>query len=133
MLTPHHYSLGELITRLREEPDPSRRLSMGFRNPHSYRGFYEQLAFEVAENVTVGEMLTIAEPALGATYQGWKGGDYTMRDYTDVAGTQSRHQRARYAGRDAACADARQPRRGGLTRGRQDGLSGLRLVHLGHP
>jgi hypothetical protein len=73
-----------LIDRLRQEPDPLRQVRIGFRHPHSYRGYYMDLAFERAENVTVGEMLAAAESALDATFQGWKGGDYTMSGYTDT-------------------------------------------------
>lgn len=81
MTAPDHLTLGELIDRLKAE-DPGKRIKVGFRNPHSYRGYYEQLAFEIARNVTVGEMLAAAESALGAVYQGWKGGDYDMDAYS---------------------------------------------------
>jgi hypothetical protein len=84
MPNPAHLFLGELIARLREEPDQSRRVKLGFRHPHSYRGDYMELAFELAEDVTVGEMLAAAESALGSTYQGWKGGDYVMDERTFV-------------------------------------------------
>ena len=56
---------------------------VGFSNPHSYRGYYDQLAFEPADNVSVGSMLEAAQEALGSTYTGWKGGEYTMTGYTD--------------------------------------------------
>lgn len=79
-----HLNLGELIARLREEPDLSRRVKVGFRHPHSYRGFYADLAFEMAADVTVGDMLAAAQSALGVTYQGYKGGDYRMAEYTDT-------------------------------------------------
>jgi len=79
---PGHLSLGELIERLKAE-DPTRRIPLGFRNPCSYRGYYEQLAFVAARNVTIGDMLAAAESALGATFQGWKGGDCEMREYTE--------------------------------------------------
>jgi hypothetical protein len=75
-------TLGELITMLEQE-DPKRVVKHGFDNPHSYRGYYHDLAFEPAFNVPVGEMLAAARSALGATYEGYKGGDYTMSDYTD--------------------------------------------------
>lgn len=75
-------SLGELIEAL-EAVDPKLVCRKGFRNPHSYRGYYEQLAFEPAANVPVGEMLACARSAVNATYQGWKGGDYTMMMHTD--------------------------------------------------
>jgi len=55
----------------------------GFENPHSYRGFYDQLAFEPLDNVEIGAMLTAARAALGSTYTGWKGGEYTMNAYTE--------------------------------------------------
>lgn len=76
-------TLGELIETLAAE-DPARVLPLGFNNPHSYRGYYTDLAFETASNISVGDMLTAARSALGATYQGHKGGDFTMNEYTDV-------------------------------------------------
>lgn len=77
-----HLGLGALIARLERE-DPARVLPIGFADPHSYRGYYEQLAFEPRRNITIGEMLTEARFALGATFGGWKGGEYTMGEYTD--------------------------------------------------
>lgn len=76
-------TLDELITALEAE-DPDRLLPLGFSNPHSWRGVYMDLAFEPTANVTVGQMLADARSAKGATYQGWKGGDYTMDGWTDV-------------------------------------------------
>jgi hypothetical protein len=75
-------TLEELITAL-EAADPALVLPDGFDNPHSYRGYYDDLAFEPATDITVADMLAAARPALGTTYQGWKGGDFTMRGYTD--------------------------------------------------
>jgi hypothetical protein len=57
----------------------------GICNPHSWRGVYAELAFELTEGpTTVGEMLKAAESALGATYEGWKGGEFEMHGHTDV-------------------------------------------------
>ncbi len=75
-------TLDELIAALETE-DPDRMLPLGFTNPHSYRGYYEQLAFEPAANASIGSMLQAARSALGATFEGWKGGDYTMGRFTD--------------------------------------------------
>jgi len=75
--------LGELIKFL-EARDPKRVVPLGFAEPHSYRGFYNDLAFEPAKDVTVGSMLACARDALGRTFQGYKGGDYKMGEYTDV-------------------------------------------------
>ena len=70
-------TLNRLIELLKQA-DPQHTCKKGFRNPHSYRGYYERLAFEPANDVPVHEMLTYAEEALGSTYVGYKGGDYLM-------------------------------------------------------
>jgi hypothetical protein len=75
-------TLGDLIKAL-EAANPDLTVPSGFGNPHSYRGYYDELAFEPRDNVTVRQMLDDARSALGATYQGWKGGDYTMSEYTE--------------------------------------------------
>lgn len=75
-------TLGELIAAL-GAADPTRTVRHGFTHPHSYRGYYNELAFEPAANVTVADMLADARSALGATYEGWKGGDFTMHEHTD--------------------------------------------------
>lgn len=77
-----YISLGGIIERLERE-DPTRVLPVGFAEPHSYRGYYHELAFEPRRDITIGEMLDAARTALGATYQGYKGGDYTMNEHTD--------------------------------------------------
>jgi hypothetical protein len=75
-------TLGELIRTLKKV-DPNHNVPSGFHRPHSYRGYYEQLAFEPKENCSVKEMLEAAESAVGNTFTGWKGGDYTMDENTD--------------------------------------------------
>lgn len=67
-----------------EQCDPTQLAPIGFANPHSYRGYYGRLAFEPTRNVTVAEMLASARKAIGATYRGYKGGEYTMGKYTEV-------------------------------------------------
>jgi hypothetical protein len=76
-------TLGELIAVLKAE-DQALVVPRGFAHPHSYRGYYFQLAFEPSENVTVGSMLADAENAVGAVFTGWKGGNYTMSEHTKV-------------------------------------------------
>lgn len=80
---PEHLCLEDVIGWL-ENVHPAKVLPVGFRNPHSYRGDYIDLAFEVARDVRVADMLADARSALGTTYQGWKGGDYRMTAYTQV-------------------------------------------------
>jgi hypothetical protein len=73
--------LKQLIETL-EKHDPAKRVPLGFGRPHSYRGYYSDLAFEPVENTTVGGMLTAARSAMGATYTGYKGGEYQMDEWT---------------------------------------------------
>jgi hypothetical protein len=54
-----------------------------FDEPMSHRGNYCDLAFDPIEQSTAGEMLKHATAALGATFTGYKGGDYTMTEWTD--------------------------------------------------
>ena len=57
-------TLGELIERLEHE-SPAKVIAHGFGTPTSYRGFYEDVAFIPAENVSVEVMLKMAESAIG--------------------------------------------------------------------
>jgi hypothetical protein len=51
----------------------------------SYRGYYDQLALTPGKTVcTVRLLLAFAEEADCGTFQGWKGGDYTMDRETSV-------------------------------------------------
>jgi hypothetical protein len=70
-------TLGELIAYLEKFPADA-RFVVGFGTPHSYRGYYNELAFERQNDVAVRDMLADARGAVGATYQGYKGGRYTM-------------------------------------------------------
>lgn len=83
MKYPHQYTLGQLIARLKKA-DPDHVCPLGFHHPHSYRGSYQDCAFEPADNVSVGDMLQSAEEALGATFSGYKSGAYTMHADTLV-------------------------------------------------
>lgn len=74
--------LKDLIEYLKNQPQETLVLN-GFEGPHSYRGSYCELAFKPAKNVTVASMLACAKEALGATYTGYKGGEFTMCEYTN--------------------------------------------------
>ena len=75
--------LEDLIEILQRFP-AERKVSCGFGNPHSWRGSYDELAFEPVNDTTVGEMLGAAKSAIGQTYTGWKGGDFKMGLETSV-------------------------------------------------
>lgn len=55
----------------------------GFHRPHSHRADYSDLAFEPAQDISVADMLAAAKSADGATFEGWKGGDYEMDGDSD--------------------------------------------------
>ncbi len=78
----YHLTLGNLIEVLKGADG---RLLVEFDtggapdNPHSYRGYYEDLAFGAAKSrVTAAEFLAMCENALGKEYQGYKGGEFVM-------------------------------------------------------
>lgn len=76
-------TLGALIQAL-ERADLDYVPQIGFTYAHSYRGHYEQLAFEPTSGVSVAHMLDIARGALGCTFEGYKGGEYKMYEHTEV-------------------------------------------------
>lgn len=78
------YDLGDLIDRLEGEEDKSTTLRIGFHHPHSFRGSYYDLAFEIRYNMTIQQILDEAKSAVESTYQNIKGGKYTMHLYTNV-------------------------------------------------
>lgn len=75
--------LKHVIEMLEKYPS-DRKVANGFGNPHSWRGSYDELAFEPVTDTTVGRMLADAKSAIGEVYQGWKGGDYLMGLETSV-------------------------------------------------
>lgn len=74
-------TLGEIIKELESLPSDL-ILPVGLSNPHSYRGYYDHLAFEPVENVTVEKCLRIAKGCVGKTFIGYKGGEFKMSVYT---------------------------------------------------
>jgi len=90
-------TLGEVILLLRAAP-PTDIVKLDFtdQNPHSlgsYRGYYEDLSLEYgtlygeeagSSPITVKQLLEMFEQAVGKTYQGYKGGDFTMHTKTLV-------------------------------------------------
>lgn len=73
--------LGELIAYL-ETKAPDVTVPNGFGEPMSYRGDYANVAFKPASDVKIGDMLQHAKSALGKTFEGYKGGDFTMHKHS---------------------------------------------------
>lgn len=77
----HYLDLDGVIARL-DRDDPDRVVPLGFANPHSFRGYYDELAFTPVRDITVGDMLIAARSALGSSFEGYKGGTYFMHGST---------------------------------------------------
>ncbi|MFZ4266535.1 hypothetical protein [Streptomyces arboris] len=75
-------TLDDLLTAL-GHADQALILPNGFNNPHSYRGYYDELAFEPAENISVADMAAAGWAAMDETFEGYKGGQYTMTGDTN--------------------------------------------------
>lgn len=76
-------TLGKLIEWL-EQQNPDLIVPDGFSSPHSDRGDYSELAFSPEPQSRIGDMLAHAKSALGATFEGWKGGGFTMHEHVSV-------------------------------------------------
>lgn len=87
----YHVTLGEIIDTLKEisgRGEGYRVVTvewdgriMGIINPHSYRGYYSDLAFEPVDHpTTVDEVLEAADRVLDTELDGWKGGDFLMHE-----------------------------------------------------
>lgn len=87
------YTLGDFIKKLKTlEQDKPIEFGFGGAVPtefDSYRGYYAEIAlgYEGAYGtsaVLVSELLEKAEACIGETFQGWKGGDFTMNEDTNL-------------------------------------------------
>ena len=76
-------TLGKFIEELERLPKEKKIINITY--PHSYRGYYSDLAFELDEGEnTVKEVLTMVKCCLGETYTGYKGGDFYMDEHTPL-------------------------------------------------
>jgi hypothetical protein len=86
----YHLTLGELISVL-EASGPGALVQFDFDHslspcfPHSYRGYYSDLAFEVGSGaMTAFYFLGICQGVLGETLRGYKGGEFLMSKDTPL-------------------------------------------------
>lgn len=77
-------TLGKLIDEL-FVMDPTKEVH-AIKEPHSYRGYYVDLAFETESGETMPAIkaLEIAKSCMGEVFEGYKGGDYQMGRNTPV-------------------------------------------------
>ena len=77
----YHLTLGQLIKKL-ESADAAAKVvfddGTSPSEPHSYRGYYSDLAFERGGETTVAPFLDCLRKILGSTLEGYKGGDFLM-------------------------------------------------------
>jgi hypothetical protein len=77
-------TLGEIIVLLKNlEP---KTVITGLGDLHSYRGYYVDLAFDTntSYDKSAEQLLKECKAAVGATYTGWKGGEFTMSKITPL-------------------------------------------------
>lgn len=71
----YHITLGGLIDVLEKNKD----CKISINEPHSYRGYYSDLAFQKCDLYPVSELLSeIYNNVLDKDFEGYKGGEYTM-------------------------------------------------------
>lgn len=64
--------------------DPDTVLPIGLTDPHSYRGYYHELAVELSGPTRAGDIAAMLKDCIGRTFEGYKGGDFTMHTHSDV-------------------------------------------------
>ncbi|GAA0586439.1 hypothetical protein ACFQH5_20415 [Halomonas salifodinae] len=76
-------TLGEMIEHLSDLPDGAKISTIG--EPHSYRGYYSDLAFEGGSGeMSAKDALAMCNEALGKEFTGYKGGEFLMEEDTPV-------------------------------------------------
>ena len=76
-------TLGKEIAALEKMPSDSAVINL--RRPHSYRGYYCDLAFENDSGTCQAwELLAECKSAIGKVFEGYKGGNYIMKESTPV-------------------------------------------------
>lgn len=78
----YHVTLGKMIEAIKHMPGNTPVVfdggDLGPGSPHSYRGYYSDLAFEGTKGVTIASFLKDCRDSLDSTYDGYKGGDFLM-------------------------------------------------------
>ena len=76
-------TLGGLIATLEALPHDTDISEIG--HPHSYRGYYCDLAFEqTGGSIKASDLLALCKSIMGRVFAGYKGGDYMMGANTPI-------------------------------------------------
>lgn len=77
------WAVGKMIAALEKMPSDSEVINL--IRPHSYRGYYCDLAFELGEGKRPAwGLLAECKSAIGKVFEGYKGGNYIMKESTPV-------------------------------------------------
>ena len=88
-------SIGELIQKLESFPDPKKDRKVYYDwlwtgvdpYPFSYRGYYDHLSISVSKDentCSLSVLIDELKKAVGKSFYGYKGGNYTMEEGTPV-------------------------------------------------
>lgn len=82
VVTYEQYTLGALVRVL----DALGTVEVeALEGPHSYRGYYDELAFQPpTRRLPANKVAAIVRDVYGQSFEGWKGGQYTYGDLTPV-------------------------------------------------
>jgi hypothetical protein len=76
-------TLGDLISEL--EAMPKDAVVANLCEPHSYRGYYSDLAFKLQDGTRLAsDLLSDCRAAMGMVFYGYKGGDFVMGSLTPI-------------------------------------------------
>lgn len=75
-------TLGKLIKQLEEMPEDA--CVANLIDPHSYRGYYIDIAFSVDGTTTAANLLKTCRSVMGKEFTGYKGGEFLMGENTPV-------------------------------------------------
>lgn len=78
-------TLGDMIAVLDAIPKETQVPALS--NPHSYRGFYEDLAFQSSRDgatISASSLLDVCKSCIGRKFMGYKGGEYVMSEDTPL-------------------------------------------------
>lgn len=76
-------TLGQIIEALEKMPGDAEVANI--HGVHSYRGYYDDLAFEQGEGTRPAtDLLADCKSAMGKAFEGYKGGRYVMGELTPV-------------------------------------------------
>lgn len=69
-------NLGQLNAVFLKMTDESFVFTRGFNTPHSYRGYYNELAFQPAEDIALQDVIKALDRAYSEVFYGYKGGEF---------------------------------------------------------